>query len=104
MEYSGSEVEFSRIGSVLSVDARNVPNPSINSALTQSPRSGDDTFMVEAVVEGGCEEHYRITATFIDETTFMGTWEAEYVEVSGLGECGISGCVNQTVAITGTRR
>ncbi len=104
VDYSVSEVEFSCIGSVLSVDARDVPNPSINSALTQSPRSGDDTFMVEAVVEGGCEERYRITATFVDETTFMGTWEAEYIEVSGLGECAFSGCRNQTVAITGTRR
>ncbi len=105
VEYAVSEVEFACVGSVLSVDGRNVPNPRGNTPMTQSPRSSDDTFLVETVVAGGCEETYRLEGRFIDDTRFEATFSASYRNTSMLiDECALSGCVAQSIDVTGTRR
>ncbi|HJK89886.1 MAG TPA: hypothetical protein RMH85_33355 [Polyangiaceae bacterium LLY-WYZ-15_(1-7)] len=104
VEYNIAEVEFSCVGPVLSVDARNVPNPRSPSPLTQNPRTDDGTFDVETVVAGGCEERYRLMGRFLDAATFEATFTAMYVDTSAFSECGLSGCVNQSLMVTGTRR
>lgn len=100
VNYNVSEVEFTCVGPVVSVDARNVPNPMLNSALTQTPRSDDGTFDVVTMVDGDCVETYRLQGMFIDEDTFEATWTASY---AGFG-CGFAGCSAQNIPVTGTRR
>lgn len=100
VDYNITEVEFTCIGSIISVDARNVPNPMINSALTQDPRSTDGTFRVVTQVDGDCVETYTLAGMFIDEDTFEATWSATY---SG-ALCFLSDCATESVMVTGTRR
>ena len=106
VEYAVSEVEFSCVASVLSVDGRNIPTATGNTPMTQSPRAGDGTFRVETVVEGGCEETYWLEGSFTGDGTFTGTFNASYRNTSGsaIDECSFSGCTNQSTAVTGTRR
>lgn len=104
--YNVTEVEFACVGAVLQVDARNVPNPTGNSPLTQAPRPMDGSFDVSTIVAGGCEETYRLVGTFTDDDTFEAMFTAAYVNMStsGFDECALSGCANQSRMVTGTRR
>lgn len=102
INYNVMFVTFSCPGSLLSVSA-GVPRTDLDSPLTQSPRSMDSTFDVSVTVEGGCNEIYRIQGMFTDPDTFTGTWTAMYVNGSDTFSCGLSGCMNQTIAITGRR-
>ena len=76
-----------------------------NTPMTQSPRPTDDTFSVVTEVGGGCVETYRLDGRFIDADNFEGTWTAQYTNTNpGIDECALSGCVNQSSAVTGVRR
>ncbi len=102
VDYNVTEVEFTCVGPVVSVDGRNIQNPMANAPLTQSMRSTDGTFDVSLVVPGGdlgCTETYRLRGRFVDEDTFEATWTATYT-----GLCIGSGCVNQSIMVTGRRR
>lgn len=100
VDYNVSEVEFTCVGPVLSIDARNVPNPSINSPLTQSMRATDGTFTAVAEVEGDCLERYTLDGMFTGPDTFEATWTAEYIGST----CFVADCDPQNIMVTGTRR
>ncbi len=101
VDFNITELEFTCLGPVLSVDARNLPTVDGNTQMTQDPRPTDGSFDVLAVRTGMCEERYRLAGSFTDADTFTGTFTATYGDA--LCEL-LSGCTSQTVMVTGTRR
>ncbi len=102
VNYMVSQVTFSCVGPVLSVDGERIPNASMNTPMTQTPRPTDDTFDVEARIEGGCTESYRLQGRFTGPDTFEATFTATYTDTDGIS-CTLGGCANQRLEVTGTR-
>ncbi|MEM9069147.1 MAG: hypothetical protein AAGE52_11605 [Myxococcota bacterium] len=104
--YNIREVEFSCDAETVQVNARNLPNVSRNTFLTQDPRSSDGSFDVQSFIGGGCEERYRLVGSFTGPDTFTAMFTAEFINRSMLGidECMLGMCFNQSIEVTGTRR
>lgn len=92
VNYRFSQVCFELVGPVMTLSAGGME-------LAQSPAPADANFDVEHEITGGCNELYHLNGVFTDPDHFSGNWTSRF---SGAG-CGMSGCVNLVVNITGER-
>jgi|GEM_PF-863584 len=53
-------------------------------------------------ISGLCDEVYSLSGNFTDGTTFVGTFDADFIDTTGTG-IACFGCTSQSWAITGTR-
>ncbi len=102
VSYMVSQVSFACVGPVLSVDGGSIPTAAMNTPMTQNPRPTDGTFDVQARIEGGCTEVYRLQGRFTGPDTFEATFTATYTDSDGVS-CALGGCANQRLEVTGTR-
>ncbi|MCB9591458.1 MAG: hypothetical protein H6719_01890 [Sandaracinaceae bacterium] len=94
-----SRVVIANDGGVITVRlaAQHFSSPLIDNTEPVCP-----TFEASFLVPGGCDELWSISGTFTDADHFNGSFRASFVENDGFS-CGVSGCGNQNIMISGTR-
>ena len=84
-------------------------SPTISFSFIGGSQPGTTTGTISGVnftssynIPGLCEEQYAFNGSFTNETTFVGTVTATFVDNSGFG-IGCIDCTNQSFPLTGTR-
>lgn len=74
------------------------------------PQCPGGTFSVQSVIPGGCCERFNLTATYLDEDTWEGTFSVGFCGSPACGcptgdgfSCLFSTCTDQSFAVQGTR-
>jgi len=93
-----STITMTNDGGILSI---RMAAQHFSSPLTDNTDPVCPSFDASFVVPGGCEETYRITGTFSDADRFSGMVSATFRDTDG--SCGLTGCVNQNLMVSGTR-
>jgi hypothetical protein len=95
VDISYTQLAFADTGSALTVTSNDVGNPAQPCPMTGASAAGGHVD-VTCTLPGSCNETYSLLGDFAGSTTWTGSFRASYT-----GTC--LDCVNQMVAITGTR-